>query len=170
MRCTNNVIHKVTGKMAKGYNLNIILASLGVSRRVLSWLSMSKTRFCAVGIEPSTSSTSWQTGSLGRTPRALRPMTRLKEIIGIKNSLTKATAPRILVSVAFEPNMLRSHCVEAFLPFNKFFNWPAFKCNSSEAMREVLCLVSFCYQVCGGFSSVLFRQKFITHLGIIACA
>ena len=117
MRCTNSVIQIVTGKMAIGYSLSISCPALGAKGLVFLCRFMSKTKFCAVGIEPSTISTRRQMGSFGRAPRAASPPTMAIDTIGIKISLTSPTVPRTLASIGSLGSIARSHCSDFLCPF-----------------------------------------------------
>ena len=116
IRCTNNVIQTVTGRIARGYNRNKSLPVLLASGCVLSFKFMSKTRFCAVGIEPSTRRTKRQMGSSGRDPRAAKAPTMAMEAIGIRMSLTNPTVPNTLLSTGSRGRTARNHCKDFLRP------------------------------------------------------
>ena len=116
IRCTNNVIHTVTGRIAIGYNRNKSLPVLLASGCVFSFRFISKTRFCAVGIEPSTRRTRRQIGSSGKAPRAAKVPTMATEAMGIRMSLTNPTVPSTLLSIGSRGRMARNHCKDFLRP------------------------------------------------------
>lgn len=99
-----------------GYNRNNSLPVLLASGCVFVFRFMSKTRFCAVGIEPSTSRTRRQMGSSGNSPSAAKPPTIAMEAIGINMSLTTPTVPNTLLSAWSLGRIARNHCNDFLRP------------------------------------------------------